>query len=127
MMGIGGYNITDPVRPDYSLTLLHITKNLRGLSHLNSQLDGNHSSPSWVPEWTTDFIGIADVETEAPSVHYGLLDPYNACAVMRVDFIANLAASVLSIRGVIVDTIKGTENYTTVPDGPEYHSNVVDL
>ena len=35
MMRLGGHNITNLVRPDYSLTLLHVTKNLRGLSHLN--------------------------------------------------------------------------------------------
>ena len=60
-------------------------------------------------------------------MHYDLLDLYNACAGMQVDFIANLAAGALSVRDIIIDTIKDAKGYTAVLDRPEFYSKVVGL
>lgn len=139
MMGLGGPKIQNLFRPDYTLpvekvyeifvtSLLRETKNLHVLSHVNSHLPTNFKLPSWVPDWTTDLSRMTYVEIEARSVRCDLFDLYNACADTEVDFMVDSASGSLSIRGAIIDTIKGTENYTSTSDDPEcYFSKVLDI
>lgn len=121
LMGLGIGGVTDIIHPDYTLpvekvfedfviALLHQTRNLDVLSHLQNGRQQDLTLPSFVPDWSMDLNDMDEREIGSWSIRCSILDIYDAAQGTTVEYEAS--PGILRIRGSIVDTVKTIANGT---------------